>query len=157
MSFLFLKVICLSVLYNLQSCLILFTICKSYKGSSFIMRYSENLSEDYIYFKQEKLWIVKFLVPIQDKESYIRLMVVYWIQPPQKFCIFIDVTISGEWNSLNYTMRLWPFDRDESLSCHNTGLLIRMTDLYSRRVQEAFRAYGSLSRYLTGLFYMYED
>ena len=111
MSFLFLKVICLRVLYNLRvSCLFLFTICKSYKGSSFIMRYSENLSEDYIYFKQEKLWIVKFLVPIQDKESYIRLMVVYWIQPPLKFCIFIDVTISGEWNSLDYTKRLWPLE-----------------------------------------------
>lgn len=73
--------------------------------------YSENLSEDYIYFKQEKLWIVKFLVPIQDKESYIRLMVVYLIQPPLKFCIFIDVTISGEWNSLDYTKRLWPLEK----------------------------------------------
>ena len=111
MSFLFLKVICLRVLYNLRVVCFYSQFANRIKAhrSSYAW-YSENLSEDYIYFKQEKLWIVKFLVPIQDKESYIRLMVVYWIQPPLKFCIFIDVTISGEWNSLDYTKRLWPLE-----------------------------------------------
>ena len=50
---LFLIKSCMSVLYNLRVfVVVLFTICKSYKGSSFIIRYSENLSEDYMCIKQ---------------------------------------------------------------------------------------------------------